>query len=201
MTVLVLDVDGVTILGHPEGGPWDQHLFRDFGIDPDRLQNHFFEPHWPRIEIGDADLFDVLREVWPLIATAARPDDFVAYWFAQDSRLNTDLLAQVDAWRARGGHAYLATVQEHHRARYLWTTLGLQDHFDGLLYSADLGAKKPNAAFFERAMRRLPIGSGQDIIFLDDRPENVAMARQFAWQAIIYTEPDDLRRALRDAYP
>lgn len=194
--VLALDVDGVVVLGHPEGGRWYRHLARDLGIDPVRLQQYFFEPHWHRIEIGEADLFDVLREAWPRVETDATPESFVAYWFAQDSRLNVELLPAVDDWRASGGRAFLATVQEHHRARYLWTTLGLSTRFDGMLYSAALGAKKPQPDFFARAMERLPVQSADEVVLLDDLPLNVEAARRFGWRAYLYTAPGDLTRAL-----
>src|SRR5579871_2202218 len=144
MTVLVLDVDGVVVLGHPQGGRWDRHLQRDLRMAPETLQARFFHPHWRSIALGRAELMPVLESVWHELQCDASPRAFVDYWFANDSRLDHDLLAEVDAWRARGNKAFLATVQEHNRAKYLWKVLGLQRHFDGMHYSADLGAAKPD---------------------------------------------------------
>src|SRR5689334_20116876 len=129
MTVLVLDVDGVVVVGHPEGGRWDKNVERDFGLQPAHLQTRFFQPHWKRIEIGEADLFDVLDKVWLVLECRGTPRAFVDYWFAHDSRLDTAVIAEVDAFRVSGGKAYLATAQEHHRAKYIWKTLGLFAHF------------------------------------------------------------------------
>lgn len=198
MTVLVLDLDGVVVVGHPEGGRWDKDVQRDFGLKPEHLQQRFFQAHWKRIEIGEADLFDVLGEVWPTLECRGDPHAFVEYWFANDSRLDSDVLAEVDAWRAGGRKAYLATVQEHHRAKYIWETLALRDHFDGMLYSAALGAKKPHAAFFERALAKLPGVAAQDIVFLDDRQDNVDTAAACGWRAHLHRDVEDLRRALTD---
>src|SRR5688572_15571538 len=110
--VLVLDLDGVVVRGHPDGGRWDQHLQRDLGISVAALQEHFFRPHWQRIATGDADLMDILQAVWPKIGTTAAPEQLVDYWFAADSLIDRELLETVDAWRGKGRPAFLATVQE-----------------------------------------------------------------------------------------
>lgn len=199
MTVLVLDVDGVVVLGHPGGGRWDKNLFDDLQIAPERLQERFFRPHWRAIAEGEADMLHMLARVWPELDSPASPRALVDYWFANDSRLNDGLLDEVGAWRARGNRAFLGTVQEHHRARYLWSTLGLGGHFDGMLYSADLGAAKPKAAFFERAQARLPARTVGDVVFLDDSIRNVEAAAAFGWRARHYAALDDLRAALSDA--
>jgi putative hydrolase of the HAD superfamily len=195
MTILALDLDGVVVLGHPDGGRWDKDIERDLGIDPRRLR-HFFQTHWSEIVVGEADLFETLERIWPELASDGNIRSFVAYWFAMDSRLDADVLAQVDAWRGEGRPAYLATVQEHHRARHVWEELGLRSHFDGMLYSAELGARKSERAFFEKARARLPARSADEILFLDDTPANVETARSAGWRAFLHREPDDLRRAI-----
>src|SRR5215475_589690 len=166
MTVLVLDCDGVVVKGHREGGRWDQHLARDLGIDTGVLQERFFKPHWRAISLGEKDMMAVLAEVWPELGCAHAPAAFVDYWFSNDATLDEEVLAQVDAWRALGRKAYLGTVQEHHRANYLWETLGLKRHFDAIHYSAALGAWKPELAFYERLHAELPVTAPSDVIFL-----------------------------------
>ncbi|HWD26327.1 MAG TPA: HAD-IA family hydrolase [Rhizomicrobium sp.] len=193
MTVLLLDCDGVVVHGHPQGGRWDKDLERDLGLRADLVQTRFFKPHFRKVVLGEADLMDALDAAWPQLETTATPRAFVDYWFAMDSRLDGDVLAQVDAWRAVGRKAYLATVQEHHRARYLMDTLGLARHFDGIHYAAALGAAKPDRAFYERSQALLPPG---EVIFLDDSLANVEAATAFGWRAHHFRSADDLRAAL-----
>src|SRR6185295_13249283 len=107
-----------------------RNLTRDLGIAAETLQARFFRPYWRAIAVGEADMRQVLDGMWHELACTASPSTFVDYWFASDSQLDADVLAEVDQWRARGNQAFLATVQEHHRAKYLWETLGLQRHFD-----------------------------------------------------------------------
>ncbi len=201
MTVLVLDCDGVVVRGHADGGRWDRNLARDLGLDIGVLQEHFFKPHWRSISLGEAPMLDVLERVWPALNCAASPQAFVDYWFANDAALDTDVLAQVDAWRAAGGKACLGTVQEHHRARYLWDTLGLSRHFDAIHYSAALGAGKPERAFYERLQAKLPAVAPADVIFLDDVLANVDAARAFGWRASQFHSAEDLRAALKSSPP
>ena len=196
MTVLVLDCDGVVLSGHPEGGRWDKHLKRDFGVEPERLQSLFFRRHWGRVEIGEADLFDMLDRVWPELGSPGDPRALVDYWFASGAAKDAAVLAQVDVWRAAGGKAFLGTTQEHHRAKYIWETVGLKNHFDGLLYSAELGAKKPDAEYYARAHARLPVASRDEVVFLDDLIGNVDAANAFGWRAYHFRSASDLRRAL-----
>lgn len=196
MTVLVLDCDGVVLSGHPEGGRWDKHLARDFGVEPEILQTEFFRRHWRHIEIGEADLFEVLGQVWPQLGGRGDVCAMVDYWFVNGAAKDGEVLAQVDAWRAGGGKAYLGTTQEHHRARYIWETVGLKNHFDGMLYSADLGAKKPDAEYYARAHVRLPAASRGDVLFLDDLLGNVEAANAFGWRAHHFRNAEDLRAAL-----
>ncbi len=199
MTVLVLDCDGVVVRGHAEGGRWDKHLARDLGLDTQALQDRFFKPHWRAISLGEADMMDVLERVWPELGCAARPRDFVDYWFANDATLDADVLDQVAKWRARGGKACLGTVQEHNRARYLWDTLALSRHFDAIHYSAALGAWKPEPAFYERLHAKLPATAPGDVIFLDDVQRNVDAANAFGWRATQFRDAEDLRAALATA--
>jgi len=195
MTVLVLDCDGVVVRGHADGGRWDQNLARDLGLDTKLLQAHFFKPHWKAISLGEAPMMDVLERVWPDLNCAASPRAFVDYWFANDATLDADVLAQVDAWRGQGGKAFLATVQEHHRARYLMEDLGLAEHFDAILHSAALGALKPEPAFYERAHAKLGVAP-RDVIFLDDALPNVEAANAFGWRAHHFRDARDLATAL-----
>jgi putative hydrolase of the HAD superfamily len=201
MAVLVLDCDGVVVKGHVEGGRWDKHLARDLGVDPDRLLERFFRPYFHRILLGEADLYDVLDAIWPQMKCAASARTFVDYWFAHDSTLDEQVLAAVDGWRTGGGLAFLATTQEHHRARYLMETMALGRRFDGMHYAAALGAVKPDRLFYERTQAQLPVAAPAEVIFLDDSLGNVEAAVAFGWQAAHFRSADDLRAALSGAKP
>ncbi len=114
------------------------------------------------------------------------------YWFAQDATLNTDMLREVAEIRAAGVSVWLATNQEHLRAAYLLDHLGLGDMVDGAIWSAAVGAKKPDPAFFAAAEARVGL-PGATYVFVDDRLPNVEAARACGWVAHHWTDNQSLR--------
>jgi putative hydrolase of the HAD superfamily len=191
--ILALDLDGVVLTGHAEGGRWDRYLARDLGIDTAVLQEKFFQPYWRDIMLGRRDLFLVLEACWPEMKCKASPRDFVDYWFRCDYTVDDALLKVVDSWRAGGGTCVLATNQEHHRARFVWNDGGLSQHFDEMFYSAALGVEKPQPAFYRTVTDKV---DDRSITFLDDAIANVEAASAAGWTAHHYRNVDDLVAAL-----
>ncbi|MCA3740248.1 HAD-IA family hydrolase, partial [Phenylobacterium sp.] len=102
------------------------------------------------------------------------------YWFRRDAEVDPTFLGQLEPLRASGVDLHLATNQEHERAAFLWKTLGLQDHFAAMHYSADVGWAKPDPGFFTTVVARTGYAPA-DLTLVDDRPDNVAAARQAGW--------------------
>ena len=82
-------------------------------------------------------------------------------------------LAIVAEVRAAGFGVHLGTNQERHRAAYMKDNLGYGELFDSLLYSCDLGAAKPDAAYFETAARMMGATDPATILFIDDAQRNI----------------------------
>ncbi len=188
----MVDVDGVLV--HPHGGGhWSDRLEADLGLSRADLDRAFFAPHWQDVMLGRADLFDRLAPALAQIAPHLSPQTLVDYWFAADARLDEALLGDLAVLRAGGLALHLATVQEHHRARYLWETLGLKARFDAMHYAADLGSAKPDPAFYAAIEARTGYAP-LELALLDDRPANVAAAQARGWGGLIW----DGRRPLGD---
>lgn len=183
MKVLMVDVDGVLIHGRPEDGlPLFTYLERDLGLRLDLLQQEFFRPYWGDIITGREALEPQLASVLERIAPHLSAATLIDYWFKNDSRLNRDLLKELGILRESGITFFLATNQEHMRARYLMEQAGLGAHFDGIIYSAALGHRKPSPDFFRLATERAGV-LPEEITFIDDMAVNVEAARQFGWSA------------------
>lgn len=180
----MVDVDGVVVHPNDPGG-WAVRIREDLGLDFETLQAGFFRVHWQEIAHGRADLYERLTPVLAEIAPHLSAQAFVDYWFANDAQLNAPLLADLAALRATGVPVHLATVQEHHRARYLWETVGLKDRFDAMHYAADLGCAKPAPEFF-RAVEARTGFAPTDLILIDDAPRNVEGARACGWRAALW---------------
>ncbi|MEV6416410.1 HAD-IA family hydrolase [Kribbella sp. NPDC051718] len=83
--------------------------------------------------------------------------------------------AIVEALRQKGYGVHLGTNQEKYRGGHMRTALGYDELFDVSCYSYDLGAAKPDPAFFVEAARRIA-ADPTDILFIDDNAANVAGA-------------------------
>jgi HAD superfamily hydrolase (TIGR01509 family) len=60
--------------------------------------------------------------------------------------------------------------------------------FDGYVLSFEEGAMKPDAKIYQ-AVERLTGRQGTQLVYLDDRPENVAAGRARGWEVIEHQEP------------
>jgi FMN phosphatase YigB (HAD superfamily) len=67
--------------------------------------------------------------------------------------------------------------------------------FDGYIFSYEVGAMKPDAKIYE-ALEKLAGRRGSDIVYLDDRPENVAGGAARGWQVVLHETPEKTRAAL-----
>jgi putative hydrolase of the HAD superfamily len=66
-------------------------------------------------------------------------------------------------------------------------------HFDGLILSYEIGARKPKAAFFEHCQQLAGCPAGE-CVFIDDLAANVAGAQACGLHGILYTDISDLQR-------
>lgn len=183
----MVDVDGVLVRGRPDDGRrWSTSLEEDLGLAVEALQRAFFAIHWDEVLTGRATLDDRLAPVLAAIAPHLTVNRLVDYWFRQDSRLDRDLLRQLERIRARGIGIHLATNQEHRRARYLMETVGLEKHVDGICHSAALGWRKPEPEFFQAAAARAGLPAA-DLLLIDDLAENIHAAAAAGWQTLHWT--------------
>jgi HAD superfamily hydrolase (TIGR01509 family) len=70
-------------------------------------------------------------------------------------------------------------------------------NFDGYIYSCEVGAMKPEAKIYE-SLEKLAGRRGAEIIYLDDRPENVAAGAVRGWRAILHETPEKTRSAVEN---
>ena len=146
-----------------------------------------------RGEVRWLDVLPGLLERWGIPDAY---DDMVRVWLSiqpvEDAR------ALVDVVRRSGVPCYLASNQDAHRARFMQENLGYPDLLDGAFYSCDLGAAKPESAYFEAILARLALSADQ-VLFIDDKDSNVEAAREAGLAAEVWSyreEPAVLRAHL-----
>lgn len=124
-------------------------------------------------------------------------------------RRATTVRHHMQAWREHRGEPVASTVETLERLRregrptYLFTNgtdlvpheleqLGLSHLFDAVVNSAELGVAKPDPQSFAAAHAAIEAHQGRaldpaDVWFTDDRPDNVAAAQAFGWDAALFT--------------
>ncbi len=189
--VIACDVDGVLVHGMTDGRyDWQDALARDFGISQDEVAA-FFRDDWDACILGEADLCDVLPPYLKRWGYGGTVDDFLAFWFANDSNLDHDLIEEISGLGSRC-RLVLATNQDRHRAAYLWNELGLSRRFERMFASSAMGARKPETQFWQMIADELGEATGPDVLLIDDSEKNVDAARRFGWQAVHYGDRADL---------
>lgn len=68
-------------------------------------------------------------------------------------------------------------------------------NFDGYILSYEVGSMKPDARIYE-ALEAMTGKRGVEILYLDDRPENVDAGAARGWQVILQTDPAKSRAAI-----
>lgn len=81
--------------------------------------------------------------------------------------------------------ATLTNLTEHRRQADI--KMGLYDLFDYKILSFEVGAKKPEVTFFEKALDLLRVNPNE-AVFIDDQEQNVRVAKEMGMQAILFTE-------------
>lgn len=74
--------------------------------------------------------------------------------------------------------------------------MGLYEPFKPCLLSYKIGFEKPDVRIFEFLVNKMKLPA-EEIVFIDDSPENVAAAKQVGLDAILFTSQADLERELK----
>ncbi len=84
--------------------------------------------------------------------------------------------------------------------RHISRTFLFFAHFDGYVLSYEERSMKPDVPIYE-AVERLTQRAGADIVYIDDRPENIATGRARGWNTILQQSPEQTWEALAPFIP
>jgi len=188
---LVFDVDGVLVHGYHARPDlqqrWDENLLADLGVDPDRFRTEFiFDIFIKKVVIGQMPLIEALDRRLPGLGFKGSSMAFAQYWLSHDSRVNNELLDAIRQLKAKADiRLFIATNQDHMRAQWLWQTLGFNEIFEDIFYSARAGVLKPHKSFFDFAEARMG-PQAEPPLFFDDTPKVVDGARAHGWDAALF---------------
>lgn len=193
--VILFDVDGVLAINEK---PFTHYLERDYGIPKENLEPFFNKRVFSNFLIGQIDLKEELAPHLQQWGWHKSVDDFLQYWFVSEHNINEPLVEYVQQLRQTGIPCYLATNQEQYRTAYILKEMGFADKFDGIFSSAYIGYMKPQIGFFEHIIYKMDQIQPHEILFWDDRPDNVEAAQRTGIQAEVYTNFVDFQKQMDD---
>lgn len=177
----------------------------DIGGVLEVIDDSVFPGAWPvRLGLTDAEFGDRIGGLTgdPVIGEVTW-DEVHAHWIARLAldRVQAREVAD-DFWRWYAGTLdqplldWFVAVRQRCRTAILSNSgpgarereahHGFEAIVDDLVYSHEVGLKKPDPAVFALSAQRLGVRP-ERVLFLDDLAENVAAARAAGWQAVLHT--------------
>ncbi len=168
---VMFDADGV--LQHCPGG-WIAAAEPHFGERTLEFLRGAYKIELPTLA-GDGDHLELIAaQLIEYGVTTPVAEVYRDVWLRIEPAAAT--FALVRALRDSGYGVHLGTNQERYRAAHMREVLGYDALFDVSCYSCELGAAKPDPAFFAEAARRIGAAPAA-ILFVDDTEPNVVAAR------------------------
>ncbi len=146
---------------------------------------------WHRVERGELSMLDarvLILDLFKEAGVEADPLALLAKSVGPDVQARDSVVECTRTLRASGFKTCIVTnnVQE---IRDRWRSLVPVDElFDDIVDSSEVGLRKPDPAIYELALERLGGIDAGAAIFLDDLPQNVAIAERIGMRGIVVEE-------------
>jgi FMN phosphatase YigB (HAD superfamily) len=141
--------------------------------------------------IAREEFYDAIRRV---IGFHGDIVEFGSY-FAQIFSEIKEMIALHAELRQRGFKTYIFSNTNDLAIEHVRRNFPFFAGFDGYIFSYEVGAMKPHAKIYE-SMEHLCGRRGADLIYMDDRAENVTAGALRGWRTILHETPGKTRAAL-----
>ena len=156
---------------------------------------------WHRAERGEITIVDAWTQIQSTLADhgVTRRADQPPAPTTRTWQLNDSVVEVLHELRAHGIRTSIITNNVAEFRPQWWGALPFDELFDDIVDSHEVGVRKPTAAIYELAMRRIGLHDPMRGVFLDDAMRNVEGARAVGMHAIwVDVDPqpavDELRR-------
>ena len=137
------------------------------------------------------EFFDATRNATGFEGNIEEFGGYFADIFAE-MREMTGLHAEL---RRRGLQTYIFSNTNDLAIEHIRRNFPFFQNFDGYILSYEVKAMKPAAGIYE-ALEVMTGKRGAKIIYIDDRPENIAAGTARGWRTILHEAPEKTRSAL-----
>jgi len=137
------------------------------------------------------EFFEAIREAIEFQGDVAEFGGFFADIFAEIPPM-VSMQAEL---RRRGLKTYIFSNTNDLATEHIQRNFPFFGNFDGYILSYEVGGMKPQPKIYE-AMEAMTGRRGADMVYLDDRLENIEAGAARGWQAILHETPEKSRQAL-----
>jgi HAD superfamily hydrolase (TIGR01509 family) len=158
---------------------------------------HFID-HSPllfRYETGLITKDQFYQEICNATGFAAGLDEFCGF-FSDIFAPIESMVALQSQLRKSGIPAYIFSNTNELAVEHIRRQFPFFENFDGYILSFEHGAMKPDPKLYE-VVESMTGRRGADILYLDDRPENITAGAQRGWQVILQESPAQSRSAIQ----
>lgn len=155
-------------------------------------------PVFNQFERGELDERAFYRELKDLAGFADSFDGFRSKY----CDIFTEISVMIDAWerlRSVGVATWILSNTNALAVDWIRERYPFFNQFDGHVCSHEVGSMKPDAAIYE-ALEAATGATGPNILYVDDRLENVVAAAQRGWRVVHQTNPSASRSLMLAAF-
>jgi putative hydrolase of the HAD superfamily len=192
---LIFDIDGVLIL-HKEWYP--ASLSNKKYNNPVAILSEFADG--PLNQECDRGILDPLEAIKPFLKEMKweydSKDFFDKQYEFESQYIDFEVLSMIKELRQQSLEFYIGSNQNYYRKNFLIDRMKLNEIFDELFFSCDLGCIKPETEYWTSIMKQMNhnnsgINAGE-VLFLDDMIENIESAKRYGMKARQIKTRDDV---------
>jgi len=145
-------------------------------------------------ESGRIDRRQFYEAVRDAVGFAGGLEEFSGYFADIFSEMPATIALHAEL-RRRGFKSYIFSNTNDLAIEHVRRNFPFFAHFDGYIFSYEVGAMKPQPEIYA-AMETMAGRRGADLIYLDDRAENIAAGAARGWRTVLHETPEKTRAAL-----
>jgi len=187
ITVVFWDLGGVLVRTEDRSKRerWEHRL----GMEPRQLDRLIFGGDAGRkASVGEYSVDEVWEWVRQELDLSQEEGQQLARDFWQGDDLDSELVAYIRGLRVKFQTGLISNAWLELRGM-LENHWNIDDAFDDLVISAEVGLAKPDPAIYRLALERLNVEADR-AVFVDDFIQNIAAAAEIGMHAVHFTNPD-----------
>lgn len=188
--LFLVDLDGVVVHRADFFSNRVKELYPN--ANHEAIKEFFVGGDYKQTALGYKDLPVALEEVLPDWGVAVSVNEILKAWFSGENNIDEAVLEKIKKVRDTGVLCVIATDHSKYRKQDVWENLGMKNHFDGIVASADMGATKEESVFYEYAMTQFGVSDPASVLFVDDDPENVKVAESVGIRGVTFTGAESI---------